>query len=336
MKKTCVFGFVYALLFCSFCGCENKVQPYSQNGFALDTAVSFTVYTTSQQKADTAFSALFSELFRLENLLSATIPTSDIARINAEKNAIVSPETVALLTVCQEVSARSNGALDITVRPVSKLWQFNSRNPAVPAIDELKTACQKVDYRQLHINDNGVILPDGYEIEPGGVAKGYIADCLRVVLQQQGIHCAIIDLGGNIVTVGNKQGENFAIGIKNPQNTTSLKAIVKVVDCAVVTSGNYERCFIKDGVRYHHILNPKTGFPIQNTLASVTILCHDSALADALSTACFVLGEDKAKVLLSSYENTSAVFIRQDGSIETVGLQTTEKQDGIAVFTRVV
>lgn len=308
MRK--VAAIVAALLLLT--GCTTAPAKVQRTGFALDTVVGITVYDGTSAALD----ACFAELERLEALLSATREGSDIARINtsAGQAISVSPETVELLTLSQQVAALSDGAFDVTIRPVSLLWDFSADQPVLPDADALAAACAQVDYRRLTLSGNTVTLSGG-GIEPGGVAKGYIADRLRDVLIQQGVTSALIDLGGNIVACGDKQGEDFRIGIKDPADVSSLAAIVRVRDRSVVTSGIYERGFTMDGVRYHHLLDPDTGMPVQNGLASVTIVTEQSALADALSTACFVLGEEKARALLTEFSGTEALFIYDDGTL---------------------
>ncbi len=315
------------VLVCLLGGCAAQ---YERTDFALDTVVNVTVYDAKNQ---TVLDDCFAEVERLESLLSATRETSDIARINAARGqaVTVSDETVELLTLAARVSALSDGAFDITIRPVSKLWNFTADNPTVPADTARKEALALVDYRRVVMNGN-VVSVHG-EVEPGGIAKGYIADRLRDVLRKQNVHSALIDLGGNIVAVGDKDGKPFRIGIKDPKNTGALAAVIQVTDLSVVTSGSYERGFTLDGVRYHHLLDPKTGVPVQNGLASVSVICESSALADALSTACFVLGEEGSRTLLTQFPETEAMFIYEDGRLSvTDGLQ--KNADGEYIVTQ--
>lgn len=315
MKRWIIVLVVCGLLCLLGCQQTQTQAPISRSGFALDTAVSITVYETSEERAETALSLCFEELKRLEQLLSVTNQASDIYRLNhaGGQPVAIAKETEEVLRLSQSVSVASNGAFDVTIRPVVSLWDFSADSPVIPDAEKLKQAVQQVDYHHLTVESGSATLSMG-EVDLGGVAKGYIADCLRTLLEEQGITSALIDLGGNIVACGSKQGEAWRIGIKNPQSTDTLCAVVTGTDLAVVTSGTYERGFTVNGVRYHHILHPQTGMPVQNTLASVTVVCQNSALADALSTACFVLGESEALTLLSAYEEVEALFVRQDGT----------------------
>ncbi len=304
-------------------GCTAS-QPVSRSGFALDTFVSVTVYDGGTANVQAVLDACFAEITRLENLLSVTRETSDIARINAANGApvTVAEETVQLLNIAVRYGDLSGGAFDITLRPVTALWNFTAEQPTLPDAEELAAAVSTVDYRNLLVDGTHVTLPQG-GLDLGGIAKGFIADRVREVLAEHGVVSALIDLGGNIVTCGSKAGEDWKIGVKDPLDTTQLCAIVTGRDMSVVTSGIYERGFTRDGVRYHHLLSPQTGMPVQNELASVTIVCERSVDADALSTACFVLGETRARELLATV-GAEALFVRRDGTLSaTAGLQYT-------------
>ncbi len=313
MKKITVLCMA---MVCLLCGCTTKRE---RTDFALDTVVNITVFDA---RSESVLDDCFAEIERLEALLSATRDGSDVARINIADGAsvTVSDETVAVLSLAARVSSLSDGAFDITIRPISKLWNFIADSPDIPDEHTVKEALKKVDYRRMRIDGN-IVSVEG-EVELGGIAKGYIADRVCDVLRERDVQSALVDLGGNIVAVGDKNGNPFRIGIKDPQNTGALAAVVQVADCSVVTSGTYERGFTQNGIRYHHLLDPKTGMPVQNGLASVSIIGDSSAMADALSTACFVLGEERARGLLTHFPEAQALFIYEDGRITaTDGLQ---------------
>ncbi len=322
MKRyTAIIAVLCCLLSLCACGVESPLP--SRTDFALDTVVTVTLYDAGEADAEKALSAGFAEIERLEALLSATRENSDVMRINAANGqpVTVANETAEVIALALQYAQLSDGALDITIRPVSALWNFAAQT--IPDPQALQQAVALVDHRKLQIEGQTVTLAAG-AIDLGGIAKGYIADRVAVVLKEQGVRSAVIDLGGNIVAVGSRAGEAFRIGIKDPAATDSLCAIVEGRDVSVVTSGIYERGFDKDGVRYHHLLDPATGMPVQNTLASVTIVCENSAEADALSTACFVMGEEKATALVESLADTEALFVRRDGTMSaTTGLDYT-------------
>lgn len=316
--KRWLWVMVSFILCCGMVGCRAVATSFSRSGFALDTAVAVTIYDNmSQEKAEEALTACFHEIERLEALLSISRDGSDVTRLNtAGGNPVnISPETAEVLSQAKRYAELSDGAFDLTVRPITALWDFKAENPTVPAKETLLQVVKAVDYRQLMLTDTTAqLLPSG-AVDLGGIAKGYIADAVCRVLQEKGVTSALIDLGGNIVMCGNKQGEPFRIGVKNPLDTTRLCAVITGEDGSVVTSGIYERGFTQNGVRYHHILDPKTGMPVDNGLASVTVVCRSSAMADALSTACFVLGEEKGMALIQSQDNVEALFIRTDGTM---------------------
>ena len=308
MKRTllCLLVFMLPML-----GCRAET-PHSAAGIACDTVVTITAYAP-QETVD--------ETLRIcadyEALLSKTIEGSDVWNLNhAEGNPVeVHPETVELLRLAIEIGEASGGAFDVTIAPVSALWDFTADEPALPTPEALLSAAARVDYRNIVIDGNTVTLKNSVEIDLGGIAKGYIADHVADYLREQGVKSACINMGGNVLTIGTKpDGTPWTIGIRDPNGTPEQSVeVLKLGSAAVVTSGNYERFFELDGVRYHHILDPKTGMPVSNGLASVTIIGSRSDLCDALSTACFVLGEERSKPSLDRY-GVQAIFLYSDGS----------------------
>ncbi len=292
-------------------GCKTELA-HSAAGIACDTVVTITAYAP-QDTVDEAMKIIAG----YEAVLSRTVEGSDVWTLNhADGNPVeVHPETAALLRLAVEIGEQSGGAFDITIAPVSALWDFTADDPSVPDREALRSAASRVDYRNIEIDGNTVTLKNGAEIDLGGIAKGYIADRVAAYLREQGVAGACINMGGNVVTIGAKQdGSSWTIGIRNPNGTPEQsEEILKLNDAAIVTSGTYERFFELDGVRYHHILEPKTGMPVSNGLASVTIIGTRSDLCDALSTACFVLGEERSKELLDRY-GVRAIFLYSDGT----------------------
>ncbi len=299
-------------------GCRRETLPAARDGFALDTAVSVTIYALSGSASPASvLDGCFEQLSRYEQLFSAELETSDIGRLNRAEGqpVVLSPQTAELLETGLEYGKRTDGALDITIRPVSRLWDFHG-DPALPDPDALSAAAELVDYTRLVLeNDTARLTDPDAAVDLGAIAKGYIADRLAAYLTENGVTSALIDLGGNIAAVGDKQGENWNIGIRDPKDASALAAVIPVKNASVVTSGTYERGFTLDGVRYHHLLDPKTGWPAENGLSSVTIVSSRSVDGDALSTACFVLGEDKALSLIESLPGIEALFIRDTGEL---------------------
>lgn len=292
-------------------GCRREIA-HSASFLACDTVVTITAYAL--QETVNATERVAEDY---ERLLSKTVEGSDVWRLNHANGEPVEvhPETAALLRLAVEIGEASDGAFDVTIAPASALWDFQTETPALPDPDALAAAVLLVDYRNIRIEGETVTLQNGAQIDLGGIAKGYIADRIAAYLTEQGVSSACINMGGNIVAIGTKPGgEPWSIGVRDPNGTPDQSAaVLKLSDAAVVTSGNYERFFELDGVRCHHILDPETGMPVNNGLASVTIIGTQSAACDALSTACFVLGEERSRPLLDRY-GVSAIFLYSDGT----------------------
>ena len=291
------------------CGTETV---HSAAGIACDTVVTITAYAP-QETVDGTLRVCAD----YEAVLSKTVDGSDVWNLNHAdgKPVEVHPETAELLRLAIEIGEASDGAFDVTIAPVSALWDFSADEPVLPDPEALRSAAARVDYRSIVIDGNTVTLKNNAEIDLGGIAKGYIADRVAEYLREQGVTSACINMGGNVLTIGTKpDGSPWTIGVRDPNGTPEQSAeVLKLGSAAVVTSGNYERFFVLDGVRYHHILDPKTGMPASNGPASVTIIGTRSDLCDALSTACFVLGEERSKPILDRY-GVQAIFLYGDGS----------------------
>ena len=306
---------VALLLACLIClmGCGRaEAKKESAVGFYLDTVITLTAYVTDVQLLEDALK----ECGRYEALLSRTREGSDVWRINhaGGQPVEVSEDTLVLLETARQVSALSGGAFDATIAPVSTLWDFTSGADVVPDAAVIEAAAARVDYTKVVIDGSAVILPEGMMIDLGGIAKGYIADQVKGYLEDRGVTSAILSFGGNIVAIGEKpDGSPWRVGIQDIDRPTGEYMLVsKNFGGSTVTSGIYERGFEKDGVYYHHILDSKTGWPVQNELASVTIFSESSMWGDALATAAFALGTEKGMALIESLEGIEAVFIARD------------------------
>ena len=235
----------------------------------------------------------------------------------------VSSETANLIQEGIHYSELSGGAFDLTIEPVSALWDFKADKPTVPSSDAIAQAVSHVDYTKVDIQDNTITLEDPEAgIDLGAIAKGYIADQVKTYLKKQGIKHAIINLGGNVDVIGTKpDGSKYNIGIQKPFDESG-EAItsVQLKDQTVVTSGIYERYFKKNGKLYHHILDPRTGYPCENNLYSVSIITDSSTKADALSTTCFLLGYEKGMELIQSMDGVKAIFITDDEKVHKIGI----------------
>ncbi|MEF9945940.1 MAG: FAD:protein FMN transferase [Lachnospiraceae bacterium] len=301
-------------IFTSGCSQSPTNEPISKNGMFFDTVISVTLYDSTDESILNGCMELCKEY---EEKFSKTIATSEISRINqgAGKPVTVSDDTIALLEKGLYYGELSHGSFDITIAPLSDLWNFKDNKGVVPGETDIKEALSHVDYRNISIQDHTVTLKDPQSaIDLGGIAKGYIADQLKDYLKKQGVKHALINLGGNVLAVGNKSNHtNFQIGIQKPFDKKNEPITsIAIDDQSMVSSGVYERYFKVNNTLYHHILNPNTGFPYQNDLLGVTILSEKSVDGDGLSTTCFTLGLEKGLSLINSLDHTEAVFITND------------------------
>jgi len=298
-------------LFLSACT-EQRQKKQEKTAFLLDTIVTITIYEGgSEDILDGAIALIES----FEDRFSKTRQGSEIARLNNEKNTEVSPDTAEMIGIARTYAEKTDGAFDISIGAVDKLWDFQAENPTLPNTALIEEALKKVGYKNIRRDGTSITLENGAELDLGGIAKGYIADKVKTYLQENGVTSAVINLGGDVLLIGQKGGEPFAVGVADPQNPDALACILDMSDCAVVTTGIYERSFTIDGRRYHHILDPKTGWPIDANLSSVTIVTAAAVDGDALATACLVLGEEKALALLATLPGTSVLFIDREGNI---------------------
>lgn len=315
-KRIILLGVALVLL----AACALQPTPIQQQGLYLDTIIQITVY----QKKDEPIAAQAMELCgQYEGLLSKTREGSDIYRINHAQGEWVEiqKDTAEVLEIALEYGKLSMGCFDITIGTVNDLWDFKAEIPSLPDDAQLQQAVERVDYRQVELAEKDgkyyCRLPAGMQIDLGGIAKGYIGDKMCAYMEGQGVENALLDLGGNLATIGDKNGKQYDIGVRSPFQTDQVVATMRVEDTNVVTSGTYERYIEVDGERYHHILDPHTGYPAQTGIASVTIIADDGATADALSTACFVMGEQDGLALVESIPDAQCMFVMEGGEIIT-------------------
>lgn len=311
MKKLFAPLLVLALVGLSMTACA-KEEKQSAVGFYLDTVVTLTAYVDDAQVLQDALVVCG----EYEKMLSRTIEGSDVWNINHAQGrpVTVSDDTLTILECARQVSSLSGGLFDVTIAPVSTLWDFTSGAAVLPDADAIAEAAERVDISKLTVEGNAVTLPAGMMIDLGGIAKGYIADAVKGYLEGRGVRSAILSFGGNIVAIGQKpDGTCWKVGIQDIDRPTGEYMLVaKNFGGSTVTSGIYERGFDLDGVRYHHILDPGTGWPIQNELASVTIFSDSSMWGDALATGAFALGTEKGAAMIEALEGIEAVFIARD------------------------
>ncbi|MBQ9549280.1 MAG: FAD:protein FMN transferase [Lachnospiraceae bacterium] len=304
------------------CGSLRSGGPLSKTDFVLDTVATIAIYKSQgDPDKEELLNQAFDEIRRYERLFSAEIKDSDISRINEARGreTEVSPETIELIKLSLKYSELSGGAFDITIRPVSKLWDFKEGKEP-PEDSEIKEALTHVGYKNISINEESstVTLSDPLsEIEPGGIAKGYIGDRIKEYLKDRGVTSAIINLGGNVVLIGSKpDGSDFTVGIEKPFSDGEMLKSLKASDVSVVTSGNYQRYFYFEDRLYHHILDTSTGYPVAESPDAVTVVSEYSADGDALSTALFCLGEEKGRELINNADcGDLKVYFTDSGAV---------------------
>ncbi len=309
----CVFITLFLILTISGCT-PNKTIRYDKTGTYFDTVITITLYDKDQVSL---IDKCFEMADHYEKLFSRTVPDSDVSRINAAEGAFVTvdEETIELIEYGLSYSELSNGKFDITIGALSDLWDITENPGIIPEEEKIQNALNTVGSENLIVKDDQVALADpGTRLDLGGIAKGYIADKMKIYLQSEGVTSGMINLGGNVLTIGDKpDGSKYSIAVQKPfdEMNTAL-AVLQISDQTVVSSGIYERYFELDNKIYHHILDTDTGYPVENNLLGVTIICDKSVDGDGLSTTCFSLGLDEGMKLIESLDNTEAVFITDD------------------------
>ena len=287
----------------------------SRTFFAMDTVMTVTV----PDKDEALLPACEDEVRRLEALLSVTDEASEIARLNETGAAALSDETASLLRFALDMGGKTGGALDVTLYSVVRAWGFTTAEDdyRVPDDAELSALMARVGWENVSLDGNDAHLPEGAMVDLGSVAKGYASDRLAALLREGGADSALIDLGGNIYCVGaKKDGSSWRIGIRDPKDTTGYVGAIAVKDRAVITSGSYERFFTADdGTVYGHIFDPATGRPADSGVVSATVVGESGLLCDALTTALYVMGTERAAALLETLPNIEALLVDEDGVI---------------------
>ena len=301
----------------ALCQAAYAAEPelYTATDFAMDTVVTESIYTTGEDVTG----EIGTLLRKIESdWLSWTQEDSMIARINASEGQTmeVPDQLASYLEKVMQLSENSNGALDPTLGKVIRLWDIGGENPHIPDEDELKQLLALTGYEKVHLEGNKITLDEGCTLDLGAVGKGIgCAEITDYLQKQQKITAGLVNLGGSsVLTYGTKpDGSKWQIAITDPRETEGdyLGAVALDGGEFLSTSGDYEKYFMEDGVRYHHILDPETGYPANNGVCSVTVVCDDAVAADGLSTTCFILGMEKSQSLLEKY-NAEALFVDED------------------------
>lgn len=311
------FGLSVALLCLTACSGlhGNGMTAYSESFFAMDTYMTFTAYGAN---AEDALKQACDRISELEGLWSVTDTGSEIYQVNHSggQPVAVSEETEELVSFALAMAEQTDGALDPTIYPVLAAWGFTTNENHLPAENEIAERLAGVGYDRVYIENGAITLETGTMLDLGAVGKGYAGDEAVRMLKENGVSSALLDLGGNIQAMGRKpDGSCWRVGLKDPFSGGVL-GVIQVADAAVVTSGSYERYFIgDDGKRYGHIIDPATGCPVDNGLASVTVISGEGKLCDALSTALFVMGLEEAEDYWRQYQGFDMILVTEDGTV---------------------
>ena len=311
MKRAGLIGVAIALLM-ALAGCGGGDQASSLDFFAMDTYMEVTVYgEDSQELAEMARD----EIERLDELLSVT-GEGDIGKVNSQGGGEVTGETAELINQALEISRRTEGAFDVTMYPVTQAWGFVSGDYRVPDDRELEELLTLTGWEKVSIRGTQVRFDvAGMGIDLGAIGKGYAGQQVHDLLREAGAESALLELGGNVCLLGSKpDGSHWRVAVRDPEGQ-GYAGVLSLSDVSVVTSGGYERFFEESGKTYHHIIDPDTGRPADSGLKSVTIISQDGALADALSTAVFVMGEEEAVSFWKSTGDFEMVLITEDGRL---------------------
>ncbi len=309
-----------AVLLATACSWRPSV-PISETFNSMGTVARVTVGPQDRERLPQLTAEVHKEFSTLEDLLSTYQPDSEISRLAARAGQApvrVSAETYRVLELARHYGELTDGAFDVTVAPLVRLWGVGLKPPDhVPSPDEIRTRLQLVDFRRIELNDGTAHLPAGMSVDLGGIGKGYAVDRAFDIAGRLQIDSAMVDLGGNIRTVGQAEpGVNWTIGVRNPfEREVIVGKLSLAAGMAVATSGNYERFVELGGRRYSHIIDPRTGYPVEG-MAGVTVVAPDATMTDGLSTGLFVLGAAKGKELLRRVPSANALFIPDKSPIE--------------------
>jgi FAD:protein FMN transferase len=312
------FLFGLSVLLISSCGLEQSTRTEID---LLGTTCTVTVYA---RNPGPILEKGFTRVREIDRRMSYAGPESEVAAVNRNAGAEGVKVSSSTLDVVQRglyFSELGKGSFDISIGPLVELWGIGKESTGrIPTGEEIEKAVLRIGYKRVQVKDNSVRLEDpGMAIDLGGIAKGYAADEIVRILEEEGVQHALINLGGNVYAHGKKpDGTLWRIGVQNPEsNRGSYLGVLTVADRAVVTSGPYERYFIENGKRYHHILDPETGFPVENGVSSVTIVAENSMDADALSTLVFVRGVEKGLALVESLDGVEALLVTEEKELFT-------------------
>ncbi|HHU92158.1 MAG TPA: FAD:protein FMN transferase [Halanaerobiaceae bacterium] len=307
---------------------QKTAPEKTRTNFLMNTVVQIKLYG---EEGDRIIDRSFDRIRNIEEMMSRTLTGSDIYLLNenypSQEYITVNPDTYKVLERALYFADLSGGKFDPSIGLLVELWGIGTAAARVPSAEEIERALSSVDYRQILLkpeNRSVKLLGEGMKLDLGAIAKGFAADEVGKIMKEEGIESAFVNLGGNVLLIGSKpDGTPWKIGIQDPRfNRGNVMASIELQDKTIVTSGNYERYFEEDGIIYHHILDPETGYPARSDIISVSIVGDSSLDADALSTSVFILGVEKGLELINQLEGYEAMIITDElGVIVTEGLK---------------
>ena len=320
MKRVVIFV-LCILLILSGCSKETSLYITKENGMytasflSMDTVISFSVISRNAEKN---IQKAYEQIVAYDAAFSAHSEDSEVSEANhSSGNSIyVSDELAQQIYTALKVSKMTDGAFDITVLPLMKLWGFYNRNYTVPDETSIANTIKLIGYEKIQLEDNILFMQEGTQIDLGAVSKGFAGQKAAQLLMDLGVDSGMLSLGGNMQVFGlNSYDSVWNIAIQDPYDESAYVGIIHNTDCSIITSGSYQRYFEENDKIYHHIIDPHTGYPAESGLVSVTIIADDGTYADALSTGLFVTGLDKAVEIWKEYQDFEAVFITENNTI---------------------
>jgi len=317
-NRPLIIGLLVVLLAMTWWRLHPEEEEFRRSQLMMGTVVEIVVGGLEIESLESAVDAAFAEITRLDKLLSRHHQKSDVTRLaESARGSKVSLETVEVIALGLDVAQRSGGAFDLTLGRLKALWGFDQETPTVPDHAALSDALHAIGPAALSLQGQQVNKQaPQLQVDLGGIAKGYAVDRAIAVLKEHGVASAAVNAGGDMYLLGQRPERSWRIGIQHPRQKNTVLETVQVHDQAVVTSGDYERFFEQDGVRYHHIFDPQTGLPARGC-QSVTIIADSVALGDALATAVFVLGPEAGLQLLTEYPQAEGLIVASDGTLHS-------------------
>ena len=324
-KKISLLLLLFFTIILSSCQIKNSPKKVSSDKAAplLGTVITAQAYGVN---AEESLNLAFDRVREIEKKMSLHLAESQVGHINqnaGKKPVSISTDTYFVIQTALDYAEKTNGSFNPVIGNIVELWGIGTENARIPSIEEINMFLPYLDYKQLILTKDpytAYLTSDMIKLDLGAIAKGYAGDEMARILLENGVSSALLNLGGNVVVIGKKPNNTpWSIGIQNPLEPErgELVGVLNIQDTSVVTSGSYERFFEQDGTRYHHIMDPATGYPAENGIISSTIITPNSAQADALSTAVYILGKEKGLALIESLPNVEAVLITSDQNIYT-------------------